>query len=103
MSREMEVILSVRDLTVVLEGRTILRDISFDLERGSTLAIIGPNGSGKTVLLRCLLGIIPYSGTIRWASGVKRGYVPQRWTRIESSRSPSRICSGRSAGRSGCL
>jgi len=77
-SRRMEVILSVRDLTVVLEGRTVLRDISFDLERGSTLAIIGPNGSGKTVLLRCLLGIIPYSGTIRWASGVKRGYVPQR-------------------------
>ncbi len=74
----MEVILSVRDLTVVLEGKTILQGISFDLERGSNLSIIGPNGSGKTVLLRCLLGIIPYSGTIRWAPGVKRGYVPQR-------------------------
>jgi zinc transport system ATP-binding protein len=74
----MAVILSVKDLTVVLDGRSILEGISFELERGSNLAIIGPNGSGKTVLLRCLLGMIPYSGVIRWAPGVKRGYVPQR-------------------------
>jgi zinc transport system ATP-binding protein len=74
----MEVVLSVRDLTVALDGRTILQGISFDLARGTNLAIIGPNGSGKTVLLRCLLGILPYSGTIRWGPGVKRGYVPQR-------------------------
>jgi len=75
---DMAVILSVKDLTVVIDGRTILEGVTFDLEQGSNLAIIGPNGSGKTVLLRCLLGIMPYSGVVHWASGVKRGYVPQR-------------------------
>ncbi len=74
----MPTILTINNVGVVLDGRTIIEGISFELARGDNLAIIGPNGSGKTVLLRTLLGICPHSGDIRWAPGVKLGYVPQK-------------------------
>lgn len=77
-------ILRVRDLSVTLGGRTILRDVSFDVEKAESVAIIGPNGSGKTVLLKSLLGIVPHVGEIDWRSGVTIGYVPQK---IDADRS----------------
>ena len=71
-------ILSVKDVSVVLGGKTIIHDIDFEVARGESLAIIGPNGSGKTVLYRALIGALPYGGEIAWAQGAKIGYVPQR-------------------------
>ena len=76
-------ILSVKDVGVVLDGMSIVEAISFELAAGDNLAIIGPNGSGKTVLLRALLGMVPHSGAVAWAPGVKVGYVPQK---IEADR-----------------
>lgn len=76
-------ILSVKNLTVKLDGQTIIENISFDLNGGESLAVIGPNGSGKTVLLRALLSIIPYSGEISWAPNIRLGYIPQK---IEADR-----------------
>ncbi|MHB1022133.1 MAG: metal ABC transporter ATP-binding protein [Acidobacteriaceae bacterium] len=70
-------VLSVEALSVSFGKRIVLRDLSFVVARGENLAIVGPNGSGKTVLLRTLLGMHPYSGSIQWAPGVKLGYVPQ--------------------------
>jgi zinc transport system ATP-binding protein len=72
-----ETVLSVEQLTVRFADRLVIQDLSFTLTRGENLAIIGPNGSGKTVLLRTLLGLVPYSGSIRWAPGIRLGYVPQ--------------------------
>jgi ABC-type polysaccharide/polyol phosphate transport system ATPase subunit len=44
-----------------------LRDVTFDVPRGSSLGLIGQNGSGKTTLLKCVAGILrPTSGTIRY-------------------------------------
>lgn len=77
-------ILRVRDLSVTLGGRTILRDVCFDVEEAESVAVIGPNGSGKTVLLKSLLGIVPHVGEIDWRSGVTIGYVPQK---IDADRS----------------
>lgn len=60
-------------------GKTeVLRDLSFEVERGSSLAILGPNASGKTVLFRALIGAIPFDGVIRWAPDTRIGYVPQK-------------------------
>ncbi len=71
-------ILNVKNLSVSFDNRSVVCDLSFSLEKGECLAIIGPNGSGKTVLLKALLGIIPYEGEIKWAEDVKLGYVPQK-------------------------
>jgi zinc transport system ATP-binding protein len=76
-------ILSVKNLTVKLGGKTIIENVSFNLRKGESLAIIGPNGSGKTVLLSALLKIIPYTGDVSWAPNIKLGYVPQK---IEADR-----------------
>jgi zinc transport system ATP-binding protein len=70
--------LAVEHLTVRLGGTEVVRDLSFAVPQGSSLAVIGPNGSGKTVLFRALVGAIPHEGTVRWAPGTRIGYVPQK-------------------------
>lgn len=74
----MDPVLKVENLTVNLEGNEILRDLNFELAPGEITAVIGPNGSGKTILLRSLLGLIPYQGRIVWSPEAKLGYVPQK-------------------------
>jgi ABC-type Mn2+/Zn2+ transport system ATPase subunit len=61
-------------------GRNIvLRDISFVIPEGDFLGLVGPNGSGKTTILRALLGTMkPIEGTVTLAQGLRYGYVPQR-------------------------
>jgi ABC-type Mn2+/Zn2+ transport system ATPase subunit len=68
--------LEVEDLSVGFSNTDVLRGLTFSVEQGSSLAIIGPNGSGKTVLFKALVGALPYRGRIRWAPGVRIGYVP---------------------------
>ncbi len=50
--------ISVRNASVVLDGREILSDISWELKRGEHCFILGPNGAGKTTLMRMLLGYV---------------------------------------------
>jgi ABC-type Mn2+/Zn2+ transport system ATPase subunit len=52
-------ILSIQNVSVTLDERPILRDVSFTIERGESVAIIGPNGSGKTILRKAILGLLP--------------------------------------------
>jgi zinc transport system ATP-binding protein len=73
-----EVILKVSDLNVKFDNHVILDHLSFEITRDSTVAIIGANGAGKSVLFKSLLGIIPYDGEITWAGDAKIGYVPQK-------------------------
>ena len=65
----------------LLLGRTeVLREVSLRVEPGTLHAVVGPNGGGKSSLIRCLLGQAPHLGTIRidWPEGPGRiGYVPQ--------------------------
>ncbi len=57
--------LSVRDLTFAYKKTPVLSGVSFDAEPGGLLAILGPNGVGKTTLFRCILGEQKrYAGTI---------------------------------------
>ncbi|HPG38083.1 MAG TPA: metal ABC transporter ATP-binding protein [bacterium] len=83
-------IISVENLSVEIEDKLILKDVTFNICEGEFWGILGPNGSGKTTLLRTLLGMIqPVSGSIRVFDaapdklGNKRqllGYVPQHMT-----------------------
>lgn len=71
-------VLIVKDLSVGFDGVKVIKNINFEVEKGESVAIIGPNGSGKTVLFRTLIGGLPYDGSIQWGTGTKIGYVPQR-------------------------
>ena len=57
-------LLRVRDLSVRLGDRAVLRDVSIDLAPGEFVAVIGPNGAGKTTFLRALAGLAPAGGAI---------------------------------------
>src|SRR5258707_11537369 len=70
-------VLEVDELSVRFGDHLVFRHVSFRVPRGASFALVGPNGSGKTVLFRALLGSIPYGGTVRWTRGVRIGYVPQ--------------------------
>ena len=70
--------LEVNRLAIRFGTTEIVRDVSFSVPQGSSLAVIGPNGAGKTILFRALIGSLPYEGSIRWASGTRLGYVPQK-------------------------
>jgi len=60
-------------------GREILSGVDLDVHRGEIVTIIGPNGGGKTTLLKVILGIIaPDKGTVSKAARLKIGYVPQK-------------------------
>lgn len=61
---------------VTLGGRTIFEDVSFELPRGETMAILGPNGRGKTTMLKAILGSQKLSSGTRLAPKTI-GYVPQ--------------------------
>jgi len=74
----MKLALEVENLGVNFGPIEIFRSLSFAVPRGSSLAVIGPNGAGKTVLFKALIGSIPSKGSIRWASGTRLGYVPQK-------------------------
>jgi ABC-type Mn2+/Zn2+ transport system ATPase subunit len=61
-------------------GRTsVLSDLTFSIDEGDFLGIIGPNGSGKTTILRAILRMVePARGSIQIREGLKFGYVMQR-------------------------
>ncbi|MCE6976917.1 metal ABC transporter ATP-binding protein [Pseudomonas frederiksbergensis] len=67
------------NVSLQLGGTQVLDEVSFRVEAGALHCLVGPNGGGKTSLVRALLGQMPHSGTVRFEGKVTTpmGYVPQ--------------------------
>lgn len=74
----MDNILELKDVYVQYNGNHVLEEISLTLEDGEFLSIIGPNGGGKTTLIKAILGLVkPCGGQIWLRDDLIIGYVPQ--------------------------
>lgn len=72
-------LVEVENLSVRYGARTVLSRVSLNVEPGEIVTIVGPNGSGKTSLLRAIIGAVkPSQGSVAKGTGVKIGYVPQK-------------------------
>ena len=72
------VVVELEDETVGVNGLVLLEHVSFALERGEHVGLIGPNGSGKTTLLEAIV-----SGRFKTGHGVKIGYFSQHGTELD--------------------
>jgi iron complex transport system ATP-binding protein len=68
----------VRDLSVALDGRTVLSGVGLSVAAGEWLAVIGPNGAGKTTLLRAMSGLLAARGEVLVDGTPVRGLPPRR-------------------------
>jgi len=76
-----------KDLTKSFSGRTVIEGASFEMRTGERVAVIGPNGSGKTVLLRMLVSELePDKGKAQFGAGTRVGYFPQDITSLDLKR-----------------
>lgn len=72
-------LITVANLSVSYGANTVLRNVDLSVAAGEIVTIVGPNGSGKTSLLRAIIGATkPARGQVDLKPGLKIGYVPQR-------------------------
>ncbi len=79
-------IIEIDRVSIHYNGQAVLEELSLDIQRGEIVAVVGPNGSGKTTFIKAILGLIPYQGKIQIngqplrAALSKIGYVPQKFS-----------------------
>jgi zinc transport system ATP-binding protein len=72
-------VLEIEQLTVHRERRRLLSDVSLAVGQGSLHLLVGPNGAGKSTLFAAVLGLVPFTGTVRfhWRGSGRIGHSPQ--------------------------
>jgi len=77
--------LSINHINLSFGSRILLNDISFQINPKDRIGLVGNNGTGKTNLLRIILGLqIPDAGTVEKPSSLTMGYLPQQMRHIDS-------------------
>jgi ATPase subunit of ABC transporter with duplicated ATPase domains len=73
-----KVALGAKGLDKAYNGTALFSGLDLNIKAGERLAVIGPNGIGKTTLLRCLVGdLTPNNGTVKWSQNAEIGYFAQ--------------------------
>lgn len=82
-----EDVLEVSDVALSFGEKTLFRHVNMEIHRGEKIFLLGPNGCGKTSLVKILLGQYQAdSGRIRYGVGVKKGYYDQIQSGMDSSK-----------------
>jgi ATP-binding cassette subfamily F protein 3 len=82
-------VLSLENVGMSFGERLLFSEVTLTLTHGQRVALIGPNGEGKTTLLRIIAGeLAPTSGQVRLGSGVKLGYFAQEQERLDPATTP---------------
>lgn len=85
-ARSGNIVLEAENLKYSLNGKPLIRDLSFLLTRGDKVGIVGPNGCGKTTLVRLLLGeLTPESGVVRQGTSLSVAYFDQLRRQLDES------------------
>ena len=72
-------LVTTNKITVKYGSHAVLRDVSINVKAGEIVTIVGPNGSGKTSLVKTIIGAIePVSGSLNLKKNLRIGYIPQR-------------------------
>ena len=79
-------LITVENLSVKYGTNFVLKKINLEIKSGEIVTIVGPNGSGKTSLIKAIIGAVqPADGKINLKSNLKIGYIPQRLSLIHIS------------------
>jgi ABC transporter ATPase component len=77
-ARSGKIVFEIENASYEVEGKTLLKDFSATIQRGDKIALVGPNGCGKTTFIKLLLGELqPTSGTIRCGTKLDIAYFDQ--------------------------
>ncbi|MFA9558494.1 ABC-F family ATP-binding cassette domain-containing protein [Evansella sp. AB-rgal1] len=80
-------VLTINDLSVGYDDETLFKNISLRLTRGESVALIGPNGIGKSTLIKSISQKLkPISGSIQYGSNVSIGYYDQEQAELTSNK-----------------
>jgi iron complex transport system ATP-binding protein len=81
--------ISVRSVSVALDGKRVVDDVDLELAPGEWVTLIGPNGAGKSTLLRAIAGLVPFDGAIELdgepLEGLRRRDVARRLAFVPQS------------------
>ncbi|GKU85258.1 ABC-F family ATP-binding cassette domain-containing protein [Niallia sp. NCCP-28] len=80
-------VLQIKDVTIGYEEKTVSENINFHITRGDSIALVGPNGVGKSTLLKTIIKKIPsFTGSISFGSNVMIGYYDQEQAELSSNK-----------------
>lgn len=83
-SKSGRIVIEAEDLTFAYDGKNIVRNFSVTIMRGDKIGLLGPNGIGKTTLVRLLLDeIMPDSGIVRHGTRLKIAYFDQQRAQLD--------------------
>lgn len=83
-----QIVFKISDLCKSYDGHPVIRNFSYEVQKGDKIGIIGNNGRGKTTLLKMLAGVLPMdSGRIEVGHQVQIGYFPQNHSEVIDKKS----------------